>query len=70
LIESKKIPNATQFLEKAAINDLKNAIKADNCINAANIFMHFSAYDIGQKIENKKQMLACLIRTSNVEQAL
>lgn len=23
LIESKKIPNATQFLEKAAINDLK-----------------------------------------------
>ncbi|ELU0227845.1 flagellar protein [Campylobacter coli] len=70
LIESKKIPNATQFLEKAAINDLKNAIKADNCINAANIFMRFSAYDIGQKIENKKQMLACLIRTSNVEQAL
>ncbi|MBX2035880.1 flagellar protein, partial [Campylobacter jejuni] len=40
------------------------------CINAANIFMRFSAYDIGQKIENKKQMLACLIRTSNVEQAL
>ncbi|EDO8299663.1 flagellar protein [Campylobacter jejuni] len=70
LIESKKIPNATQFLEKAAINDLKNAIKADNCIDAANIFMRFSAYDIGQKIENKKQMLACLIRTSNVEQAL
>ncbi|MFQ6342161.1 flagellar protein [Campylobacter sp. VTCC 70190] len=69
-IESKKLPKATQFLEKAAIDDLKNAIKSDNCIEAANVFMRFNAYDIGQKIDNKKQMLACLVRTSNVEQAL
>ncbi len=69
-IESKKLPNATKFLEQAAINDLKDEIKSDNCIAATSIFTRFSAYDIGQKIDNKKQMLACLIRTSNTEQAL
>ncbi|MDX2323615.1 flagellar protein [Campylobacter hepaticus] len=70
LIESNKLAKASKFLEQTALNDLKNAIKANDCIKATNIFIRFSAYDIGQKIENKKQMLACFVRTSNIEQAL
>ncbi|ECC0591169.1 DUF7494 domain-containing protein [Campylobacter coli] len=69
-IENKKLTNSAKLLEQAAIQLLNNDLKADNCINAVNIFTQFNAYEIGQKIENKKQMLACLMRTSNMQQAM
>ncbi|MCR2104091.1 flagellar protein [Campylobacter upsaliensis] len=70
IIEASKLPDATKFLEMAAIEELKANLKKDECIEAVKIFTQFSIYEIGQKIENKKQMLACLQRTSKINQAL
>ena len=69
-VESKNLPNAKKVLEQAAINELEKELQNDNCISAVSIFTDFSSYDLGQKIEDKKQMLNCLIRTSNTNQAL
>ncbi|ARE81079.1 DUF7494 domain-containing protein [Campylobacter helveticus] len=69
-VEASKLTNATKLLEMAAVEELKAELKKDECIKAVKIFTEFSAYEIGQKIDNKKQMLACLQRTSNINQAL
>ncbi|TKX30859.1 tetratricopeptide repeat protein [Campylobacter estrildidarum] len=69
-IEDKKLSNASKILEKAAIDILNQDLKSDNCINAVNTFMKFKSYEIGQKIEGKKQMLNCFVRTSKLEQAI
>ncbi len=69
-IEAKKLPEATKLLENAAIKTLSAYLKSDNCINATNVFKQFSSYDIGDKIEYKKQMLSCLVRTLNINEAL
>ncbi|HEA8244101.1 TPA: flagellar protein [Campylobacter coli] len=69
-IEQKKLADSVKLLEQAATQLLNKDLKADNCINAVKVFTQFNSYEIGQKIENKKQMLACLIRTSNMQQAM
>ncbi|WP_276882638.1 tetratricopeptide repeat protein [Campylobacter cuniculorum] len=69
-IEDSKLPDTSRFLEDSAIKALNDELKADNCIKAVEIFTRFNAYNLGQKIENKKQMLSCLQRTSKMEQAL
>lgn len=69
-IEESKIPNALKLLEQSATLALKDELKADKCIDAVATFKEFKAYDIGQKIEDKKQMLACLQRTSQGKLAL
>ncbi|TKX31930.1 tetratricopeptide repeat protein [Campylobacter aviculae] len=69
-IEDKKLQNASKILENVAIDILNKDLKSDNCINAVNTFIQFKSYEIGQKIENKKQMLNCFIRTSKLEQAI
>lgn len=69
-IEDSNLSEAIGFLEDSAIRALNDELKADECIKAVEIFMRFSVYDLGQKINNKKQMLSCLQRTSNIEQAL
>ncbi|NHG50111.1 flagellar protein [Campylobacter jejuni] len=69
-IEQNKLANSIKLLEQAATRLLNKDLKADNCINAVKVFTQFNSYEVGQKIENKKQMLACLIRTSNMQQAM
>lgn len=69
-IEEGKIPAALKLLEQSATLALKEELKADECIKAVKTFNEFSAYAIGQKIEDKKQMLSCLQRTSHNQQAL
>lgn len=69
-LEDAQIPSASKLLEKAAVQILSNELEQDNCIQAVSTFSQFASYNIGQKIENKKQMLLCLQRTSNIEQAL
>lgn len=69
-IEQVKIPSILKILEDSAIFLLSNELKEDNCIKASEIFEEFKTYDIGQKIGNKKQMLACFQRTSRFDEAL
>ncbi|MBK1994289.1 flagellar protein, partial [Campylobacter novaezeelandiae] len=69
-IEQVKIPLILKILEDSAIFLLSNELKEDNCIKASEIFEEFKTYDIGQKIGNKKQMLACFQRTSRFDEAL
>ncbi|MCX2682656.1 flagellar protein [Campylobacter sp. MIT 21-1685] len=69
-IEKAQIPSASKFLEQAAVQTLKNQLQEDDCIQAVQTFNQFTSYDIGQKIDNKKQMLQCFQRTSRKEQAL
>lgn len=69
-IESSKLPNATKLLEQSAIKTLDSLINNDNCIDAVKIYEEFNTYEIGQKVEDKKRMLACLVRTSQIDDAL
>lgn len=57
------------ILEKAAITRLNESLKADDCALAATLFQGYEAYDIGQKIPDKKAMLGCFKRTLRTAQA-
>lgn len=69
-IEKSNLPDAKGFLRDSVARILNDELKEDNCIKAVEIFTHFSVYDPGQKINDKKHMLSCLRRTSMVDQAL
>ncbi len=69
-IEDSNLSSAGKLLEDSAIRILNDELRADDCIRAAEVFTRFSAYHLGQKINDKKQMLSCLQRTSRIEQAL
>ncbi|TKX33746.1 DUF7494 domain-containing protein [Campylobacter taeniopygiae] len=69
-IEERKLPNSLKLLQQAAVDLLNSKLKSDNCIEATAIFAQFKSYEIGQKINDKKHMLDCFIRTSKVEEAM
>lgn len=69
-IEERKLPNSLKLLQQAAVDLLNNKLKSDNCIEATAIFGQFKAYKLGQKINDKKHMLNCFIRTSKIEEAM
>lgn len=58
-----------QILEKSALKNLNDNIKADNCIEASRIYELYINYDLGQKLESKKALLECFKRTSNISYA-
>ncbi|EAJ0334953.1 flagellar protein [Campylobacter lari] len=57
------------LLEQAAILVLEQRLKNDECLIAIKIYDDFKAYNIGGKIQNKKQMLECFKRTTRIEEA-
>ncbi|MBK1973895.1 flagellar protein, partial [Campylobacter sp. TTU-622] len=69
-IEKIKIPSTLKILEDSATFLLSEELQKDDCIRASEIFEEFKAYDIGQKISNKKKMLTCFQRTSRLDEAL
>ncbi|MBZ7936108.1 flagellar protein [Campylobacter sp. B0100352/1] len=69
-IEERKLPNSLKLLQQAVVDLLNSKLKSDNCIEATAIFAQFKSYEIGQKINDKKHMLDCFIRTSKVEEAM
>lgn len=68
-IERYANPELNSMLEKSATQRLIELLRSDDCLAATNLFEEFSSYEIGQKIPDKKQMLACLTRTQNVQEA-
>ncbi len=69
-IGDSNISSAKDFLRTSTSLALNNELKLDNCIKAVEIFTHFSAYNLDQRINDKKQMLNCLQRTSKMSEAL
>ncbi|MBZ7961118.1 DUF7494 domain-containing protein [Campylobacter molothri] len=69
-IEERNLPNSLKLLQQAAVDLLNKELKSDNCIEATSIFAEFKTYEIGQRINNKKHMLNCFIRTSKIEEAI
>ncbi|AJC86884.1 tetratricopeptide repeat protein [Campylobacter sp. RM16704] len=63
---NKEIKN---LLEEAAIFVLSEKLKKDECLAAVKIYDDFKVYNIGSKIDNKKQMLECFKRTTRIEEA-
>ncbi|TQR32413.1 flagellar protein [Campylobacter sp. MIT 99-7217] len=57
------------MLSNAATAKLSALLLRDDCIASVALFDEFVAYEIGQEIPNKKQMLTCFKRTQKIEQA-
>ncbi|MCR6583073.1 flagellar protein [Campylobacter insulaenigrae] len=68
-IEKYSNKEAKDILEKSAIEVLTQDLKNDECLKAIDIYDRFKEYNIGSKIYNKKQMLACFKRTLRIEEA-
>ncbi|MCR6572579.1 tetratricopeptide repeat protein [Campylobacter insulaenigrae] len=68
-IEKYSNKEAKDILEKSAIEVLTQDLKNDECLRAIDIYDRFKEYNIGSKIYNKKQMLACFKRTLRIEEA-
>lgn len=57
------------ILENAALNRLNLSLRQDNCTEATELYGQFASYEVGQKVSDKKAMLACLKRTLNFTEA-
>lgn len=57
------------LLENSAISALNAYLKADDCIKATRLNDTYEPYELGQKIGNKKALLACFKRTLRTAQA-
>lgn len=68
-IEKYSNKEAKDILEKSTIEVLTQDLKNDECLKAIDIYDRFKEYNIGSKIYNKKQMLACFKRTLRIEEA-
>ncbi|TKX28164.1 flagellar protein [Campylobacter sp. MIT 12-5580] len=68
-IERYNNPEMKNLLERAAISRLNEDLRVDNCSEATSLFQAYKEYEIGQKINNKKAMLACLKRNLQVSLA-
>ncbi|MFG5142704.1 flagellar protein, partial [Campylobacter lari] len=66
-IEKYSNKEVKNLLEQAAILVLEQRLKNDECLTAIKIYDDFKAYNIGSKIQNKKQMLECFKRTTRIE---
>lgn len=68
-IEKYSNKEVKDILEKSAIEILIQELKKDKCLEAIKTYDTFKEYNIGNKIYNKKQMLACFKRTLRIEEA-
>lgn len=57
------------LLERSAVVALSELIKADDCLGATALNENYANYELGQKISNKKALLACFKRTLKTAQA-
>ena len=57
------------LLERSAVVALNEFIKADDCLGATALNESYASYELGQKISNKKALLACFKRTLKTAQA-
>ncbi len=57
------------LLQNSAISQLNALIKADDCLSATALNEEYASYELGQKISNKKALLACFKRTLKTTQA-
>ena len=69
IIERYDNPSLKEMLEKSATTKLNESLKADDCPNSALLYEEYAAYDIGQKITDKKALLNCFKRTLRTVQA-
>lgn len=69
LIEKYDNAELKNLLERSAVSTLNNYLKADDCLGATALNEEYAGYDIGQKVSNKKALLACFKRTLKTTQA-
>ena len=54
------------ILENVALKDLERKLNADMCLQSIELFENYLAYDLGQKVSNKKALFECFKRTNNI----
>lgn len=69
LIEKYDNTELKNLLELSAVATLNEYLKADDCLSATALNEKYVSYDIGQKVFDKKALLACFKRTLKTAQA-
>lgn len=68
-IEQNASTQLQNLLERAAVLELDEKLKEDDCLGSSELFTLFKNYNIADKTNDKKAMFMCLKRTSKITDA-